>query len=127
MRAIMLRQTTRRARFFRHAGPVRPRSANEWRSFWHHGGDAELREVMRSEWPPLQAASEAEAARPAERIATLLGSNAPVRALASELGRIRADELGSEPDPEADRSAAEAIQGWFASRSLVAFEADANS
>ncbi len=82
---------------------------------------------MRREWPPLRDATEADAARPAERIATLLGSNAPVRALASELGRIRADELGSEPDAEADRNTAEAIQSWFASRSLVASEADANS
>jgi hypothetical protein len=102
---------------------VRPRSANEWRSFWHHGGDSELREVLRREWPPLHDAAEADCARPAERIATLLGSNAPVRALASELGRIRADELGAEPDPEADRAAAAAIHAWFAARAFV----DANS
>jgi hypothetical protein len=112
---------------FRHAGPVRPRSANEWRSFWHHGGDVQLREVPRREWPPLHDASEQACARPAERLATLLGSNAPVRALASELGRIRADELDAAPDPEADRASADAIQTWFASRSLVATEADANS
>jgi hypothetical protein len=94
-------------------GGVRPRSANEWRGFWHHGGDAELRRVLRDAWPPLHGASEEAAARPAERIATLLGSNAPGRALASELGRIRADELGSEPDPDVDRAAAESILAWF--------------
>lgn len=98
---------------------MRPRSANEWRSFWHHGGDAELRDVLRREWPALHGASEQASARPAQRIATLLGSNAPIRALASELGRIRADELGVKPDPEADRAAAEAIQRWFASHAVV--------
>jgi hypothetical protein len=98
---------------------VRPRNANEWRSFWHHGGDAKLREVLRAEWPPLHDAPEQACARPAERIATLLGSNAPVRALASELGRIRVDEIGAEPDPEADRASAEAIQSWFASQSMI--------
>src|SRR5438552_8804293 len=84
----------RARRLFGHAGRVRPRSANEWRSFWHHGGDAELRSALRDAWPPLRGAGEQTCARPAERIATLLGSSAPLRALASELGRIRADELG---------------------------------
>jgi hypothetical protein len=98
---------------------VRPRSANEWRSFWHHGGDAELRRVLADVWPPLEGASEQAAARPAERVATLLGSNAPPRAVASELGRIRADDLGIEPDPDADRAAADAVLSWFASRSAA--------
>lgn len=102
---------------------MRPRSANEWRSFWHHGGDAQLREVMRREWQPLHDAPEPMCARPAERIATLLGSDAPVRAIASELGRIRADEVGAAPDAEADRAAAEAIKHWFAAHAAV----DANS
>ena len=92
---------------------MRPRSANEWRSFWHRGGDAELREILRREWPPLRDASEQALARPAERVATLLGSNAPVRALASELGRIRADELAAPPDPETDRATAETVRSWF--------------
>ena len=74
---------------------------------------------MRHAWPPLQDASETDAARPAERIATLLGSNAPVRAISSELGRIRADELGAAPDPGADLEAAEAIQRWFAAHAMV--------
>ena len=94
---------------------MRPRRANEWRSFWHHGGDAELRRVLRDSWQPLHDAPEPAAARPAERVATLLGSNAPARALASELGRIRADELGAEPDPNADAAAAETIRAWFES------------
>lgn len=98
---------------------MRPRSANEWRSFWHSGGDAELRRVLRAVWPPLHGAPEQTCARPGERIATLLGSNAPPRALASELGRIRA-ELDAEQDADADRAAADAIQGWFASCSLPA-------
>jgi hypothetical protein len=102
---------------------VRPRSANEWRAFWHHGGDAELREVMRREWPPLREAPEQACARPAERIATLLGSNAPVRAIASELGRIRSDEIAAQPDPDADRATAEAIHTWFAAHAVF----DANS
>jgi len=104
---------------FGHAGRVRPRSANEWRSFWHQGGDAELRQVLRREWPPLHDASEQACVRPAERVATLLGSNAPVRALASELGRIRADELGAPPDPEADGLSAEAVRSWFDAHAAV--------
>ena len=102
---------------------MRPRSANEWRSFWHRGGDVELRALLRREWPPLREASEQAASRPAERIATLLGSNAPLRALVSELGRIRADELGAAPDADADRATAEAVLSWFESHSVV----DANS
>lgn len=112
-------ETTLRAPMFRHAGPMRPRSANEWRSFWHHGGEAELREVLRREWPPLHDAPEQACARPAERIATLLGSNAPPRAVASELGRIRSDELDAEPDPETDRATADVIVIWFASRAAA--------
>jgi len=92
---------------------VRPRNANQWRDFWHHGGDAELREVLRREWPALRDTSERVSARPAERVAALLGSSAPVRALASELGRIRAEELGVSPDPEADLATAEAVRRWF--------------
>jgi hypothetical protein len=92
---------------------VRPRSANEWRSFWHHGGEDELRVELQRVWQPLHGAADEACARPAARVATLLGSNAPSRALASELGRIRVDELGAAPDPAADRVAADAIIGWF--------------
>jgi hypothetical protein len=98
---------------------VRPRNASEWRAFWHHGGEAELRVVLRDAWPPLRDAPEEARVRPAERVATLLGSNAPARALASELGRIRADELDAAPDHEADRAAADAIVDWFAAQSVV--------
>lgn len=95
---------------------MRPRSANEWRSFWHHGGDAELREVLREVWSPLTGLSEDACKPQAERIALLLGSSAPLRALTSELGRIRA-ELGAAPDQDADREAAEKVSAWFATRS----------
>ena len=88
---------------------MRPRSANEWRSFWHQGGEDELRVELQRVWSPLHGAADEACARPVERVATLLGSNAPPRALASELGRIRADELGAEPDRNADRAAADAI------------------
>jgi hypothetical protein len=110
---------------------VRPRNANEWRSFWHQGGEAELRELLSRDWPPLWNASDAVRARSAERVATLLGSNAPLRALASELGRIRADDLHAEADAEADWAMADTISGWFTSRSAslrpVSPAADAKS
>ena len=92
---------------------MRPRSANEWRSFWHQGGEDELRVELQRVWSPLHGAADEACARPVERVATLLGSNAPARALASELGRIRADELDAAPDPDADRDAADAIVAWF--------------
>jgi hypothetical protein len=95
---------------------MRPRSANEWRSFWHGGGEAELRNMLRDVWAPLRDTSDESCTPQAERIALLLGSSAPVRALAGELGRIRA-ELGSAPDAEADRDAAEKVSGWFQTRS----------
>jgi hypothetical protein len=96
---------------------MRPRSADEWRSFWHHGGEEELLRQLRLVWAPLRAAAEGASARPAERVATLLGSNAPAHALASELGRIRSDELGVGPDAEEDRQAAAAIVAWFTATS----------
>ncbi len=49
------------------------------------------------------------------RIATLLGSNAPLRALVAELGRIREHELGAGPDPTRDEAVAERVHGWFRS------------
>jgi hypothetical protein len=92
---------------------VRPRSANEWRSFWRDGGETELRRVLRETWPPAADADEEHCAWLATRIATLLGSNAPPRALAAELGRIRAHELAAPPDAEADRDAAGRVHTWF--------------
>ena len=92
---------------------MRPRSANEWRDFWRDGGELELRGVLREAWPPLAGAEEATCAWLATRIATLLGSRAPRRALAAELGRIRVHELALDPDEGADAAAAARIQRWF--------------
>ena len=89
---------------------MRPRSANEWRSFWHQGGEAELCDLLRDVWSPDASPDQAE------RVALLLGSSAPVRALAGELGRIRT-ESGADPDPQADRMAAEKVDEWFRTRS----------
>ena len=89
---------------------MRPRNANEWRSFWHQGGEAELCDVLRDVWSPDTSAAQAE------RVALLLGSAAPVRALTGELGRLRA-ESGLEPDTDADRDAAEKVDEWFRTRS----------
>ncbi len=91
---------------------MRPRSANEWRSFWHHGGEEQLEALLRDVWPPVREVPEAVRRPQVERVALLLGSNAPERALAGELGRIRA-ELGAEPDAAADRAAAARIADWF--------------
>jgi hypothetical protein len=73
---------------------MRPRAANEWRDFWRDGGTQEL------------AARRGPPAPPATRAPTLLGSNAPVGALAAELGRIRGT---NEPDGEL----AQSIYDWF--------------
>jgi len=91
---------------------MRPRSADEWRSFWHQGGEQELAALLGSVWPPLATVGEEAGHTAAERVALLLGSAAPVRALAAELGRIRTD-LGAESDPIADAEAADAVHAWF--------------
>jgi hypothetical protein len=80
---------------------VRPRSANEWRDFWRDGGEQELRAQL-DEFAPY-----------AVRIATLLGSNAPERALVAELGRIREHELRAAADPARDEQIAARIFEWF--------------
>ena len=85
---------------------MRPRSANEWRGFWRDGGERELAARL-DEFEPYSV-----------RIATLLGSNAPQRALVAELGRIRAHELGAPADADRDAAVAERIYSWFASASL---------
>jgi hypothetical protein len=94
---------------------VRPRSASEWRSFWHQGGEQQLAGVLRSAWPPIESAGDEAGEAAAERIALLLGSAAPSRAIAGELGRIRG-ELGLEGDTETDRAAADAVHAWFESQ-----------
>jgi hypothetical protein len=86
---------------------LRPRSANEWRDFWRDGGERELHARL-GDFAPFSV-----------RIATLLGSNAPLRALVSELGRIREHELGVPPDPGADAELAGRIYAWFATASLA--------
>jgi hypothetical protein len=89
---------------------MRPRSANEWRDFWRDGGERELHALLETvaiSFAPYSV-----------RIATLLGSNAPLRALVSELGRIREHELGAPPDPGADAEVAGRIYAWFETASL---------
>jgi hypothetical protein len=68
--------------------------------------------VLRSAWPPIETADAVAGTSAVERIALLLGSAAPPRAIASELGRIRSD-LGVEGDPATDANAAAEIQTWF--------------
>jgi hypothetical protein len=80
---------------------VRPRAANEWRDFWRDGGERHLHAQL-EEFAPYSV-----------RIATLLGSNAPPRALVAELGRIRAHELDQPADPRRDAEVAERIYAWF--------------
>jgi hypothetical protein len=80
---------------------VRPRSANEWRDFWRGGGERALAAQL-DELEPYSV-----------RIATLLGSNAPLKALVAELGRIRAHELRAAPDPARDGELATRVYDWF--------------
>ena len=80
---------------------MRPRSANEWRDFWRDGGERELHAQL-EEFAPYSV-----------RIATLLGSNAPQRALVAELGRIRENELKAERDPGRDADLAARVYAWF--------------
>jgi hypothetical protein len=85
---------------------VRPRSANEWRDFWRDGGERELHAQL-EEFAPYSV-----------RIATLLGSNAPLRALVAELGRIREYELRAAADPARDADLAERVYAWFEASAL---------
>jgi len=80
---------------------MRPRSANEWRDFWRDGGERELHAQL------------AEFAPHSVRIATLLGSNAPLRALVAELGRIRVHELELPANPSRDAEVADRVYAWF--------------
>ena len=80
---------------------MRPRSANEWRDFWRDGGERELAAQL-DEFEPYSV-----------RIATLLGSGAPERALVAELGRIREHDLGASADPPRDAELARRIRAWF--------------
>ena len=80
---------------------MRPRSANEWRDFWRDGGERELAGQL-DEFEPYSV-----------RIATLLGSGAPERALVAELGRIREHELAAPADQHRDAEVARRIRAWF--------------
>jgi len=80
---------------------LRPRSANEWRDFWRDGGERELHAQL-DEFAPHSV-----------RVATLLGSNAPYRALVAELGRIREHDLQAPADPARDEEIAGRIRAWF--------------
>jgi hypothetical protein len=86
---------------------MRPRSASEWRNFWRDGGERELASQL-DEFEPYSV-----------RIATLLGSNAPLRALVAELGRVRAHELERVPDPERDAEVAARVYAWFETAALA--------
>jgi hypothetical protein len=99
------------------AAALRPRSASDWRGWWAAGGERELRAVLREAWPPLAETDDETCAHLATRLATLLGSRAPVKALAAELGRMRA-ELGAEPEQAEDLTAAARIEGWFPAGSI---------
>jgi hypothetical protein len=88
-------------------------TAGEWREFWQLRGMAALRLVLRASWGPVAGTPPGEYDRYAFRIASLLGSRASCAALAEELGRIRRDELGLDPDPAGDGRAASKIAGWF--------------
>jgi hypothetical protein len=92
-----------------------PRSATEWRRWWAEGGERELRRVLREAWTPLAACDEETCGAMATRIATLLGSRSPRKALAAELGRMRA-ELGAAADAAEDLAAAERVAVWFPAR-----------
>ena len=80
---------------------TRPRSANEWRDFWRDGGERELHAQL-DEFAPYSV-----------RIATLLGSAAPLRAVVAELGRIREHDLRTPADPARDEEIAARIHAWF--------------
>ena len=96
---------------------MRPRSATDWRRWWADGGELELRTVLRDAWPPLAGADDDTCAHLATRLATLLGSRAPLKAIAAELGRMRS-ELGAHAAPAEDAAAANRVQAWFPAGSI---------
>jgi hypothetical protein len=100
-------------RFLAEGWPTK--GAGEWRDFWRERGMQELARVLEESWAPLASASPAERESCAFRVASLLGSRAPVAALAVELGRIRRDELGLAAAPGEDERAAVTITSWFTS------------
>jgi hypothetical protein len=73
----------------------------------------ELADLVSASWPPLDDAGDETRETCVFRIASLLGSRAPAKALADELARIRF-ELGEDSSPLEDARAAHAIAAWFA-------------
>ena len=74
--------------------------------------------MLKASWPPVRDTDEETCAWLATRVATLLGSGAPLRALVADLGRIRVHELALDPDPRVDEVAAKRIQTWFEAESV---------
>ena len=98
---------------------MRPRSSTDWRRWWAEGGEQELRALLRKTWRPLASADEGTCAHMATRLSTLLGSRAPLGALAAELRRMRA-ELGVPADDTEDERAATVVRDWFPAGSVGA-------
>jgi hypothetical protein len=73
----------------------------------------ELRLVLWAAWEPLGGTPPDECDGYAFRIASLLGSRAPLESVADELGRIRRERLGDHPSPDEDLRAAEKVLDWF--------------
>ena len=88
-------------------------SAGDWRAFWQARGLRELQLLLWAAWDPLDDGSPGEYDSYAVRVASFLGSRASGDAIAAELGRIRRDELGLEPDSAEDARAATKITAWF--------------
>jgi hypothetical protein len=93
---------------------VSARGATAWREFWRDRGERELALLLRDEWGALGDARVEEYVAQGTRLATLLGSRAPERALAEELARMRA-AVGAPSDAARDAAAAAAIARWFES------------
>jgi GNAT superfamily N-acetyltransferase len=88
-------------------------TAREWREFWRLRGMQEVQLVLWASWDPIGGTAPGEYAGYAFPIASLLRSRASREALAEELGRIRRDKIGIEPNPQQDAYAAEKIGDWF--------------
>ena len=74
----------------------------------------ELARVLEESWAPIAAAGPEERESCAFRVASLLGSRAPLGALAEELGRVRRD-FGLPAAPDEDERSAATITSWFTS------------
>jgi hypothetical protein len=88
-------------------------SAGDWRAFWQARGMRELQLLLWAAWDPIDGRPPSEYDGYTLRVASLLGSRASCDAIAAELGRIRRNELGLEPDPTEDARAADKITTWF--------------